>query len=102
MTTYLTHIQEHQDVSGRIAGQVVPPIGARWRLLSPFKIATICTRGHIQTTLEDAQADIEFLAATLQMVLNEVHPNVRHQSGDSFLPEPFLVQIKAALGYATE
>lgn len=102
MTTYLAHITQHQDAAGRIVGPVVPPVGLKYRIKNPEFIAAATDREYIRVVLEDAQADIEFLAATLQMVLNEVHPYVRHQSGESFLPEPFLVQIKAALGYATE
>lgn len=102
MPRFLDHIAPQQDAHGCIEGPVVPPIGARWRLASPFKIATICSPRHIQSVLEDAQSDIEYLAATLQAVLNEVHPHVRGTSADSWLPEPLVVQCLSALGYAPE
>ena len=102
MTNFLDHIKKQQDATGRIVGPVVSPIGAKYRAIRPDLIARQASYSGVQSLLETAQADIEYLAATLQMVLNEVHHGVRGTSADAWLPEPFIVQIKAALGYNTE
>ena len=102
MTTYLAHIKKHQDAAGRIAGPVAPPIAAKYREMRPDWLAFKASPAAAHDALAKAQADVEYLAAALQAVLNEVHPHVRGTSADSWLPEEIVVQCLSALGYDPE
>ncbi len=102
MPTFLQHIESQQDAAGRIVGPVVPPIAAKYREMRPDHLAFKSHPKPLLKVLEDAQADVEYLAATLQSVLNEVHPHVRGTSADSWLPKEIVVQCLSALGYDPE
>lgn len=102
MTTYLAHIKQHQDAAGRIVGPVVPPIAAKYREMRPYWLAFVSSPAGATKALDKAKADVEYLAAALQAVLNEVHPYVRGTSADSWLPEEIVVQCLSALGYDPE
>lgn len=75
------------------------PVVRRAATLDPHQVAFTRSQDHVRTVLADLQAEVMYLGAALQAVLNEVEGGKRPYSAESYLPPEFVEILRGALGY---